>query len=215
MDRREFLEKAALIGAAPFVSPSTLFAASVVPVPSPVSKVRLIGDLYDATTIQPLLVGLLESFVPELQRRGYYTWFDDRYPDMWYHVDLRVAWDPIAVKTTPCGIDASYVIDCGRPSLMVSLSPYKSNDSYFTEGWKRPSMEEFVTMFQTADRAPILAQVLDKLMEPGRVPLPAPSHYCRQCRFGNHDRCSLIIRGPIGEVVTCCSCDHGYKETSD
>lgn len=163
MDRREFLGKVALIGAAPFVPPSALFAASVTPAQDP-----------DRATIHPLLVELLESFVPDLRRRGYYTWFDDRYPDMWYDVDLRVAWDPITVKTTPCGVEASYVTYCGRPHLMVSLSPYKSNDSYFSEDWIRDSMEEFALMFRTADRTPLLAQILEKLREPGRV-LP-PSH---------------------------------------
>lgn len=132
---------------------------------------------YDATIIRPLLVELLESFVPELRRRGYYTWFDDRYLYVEYTVDLRVARDPITVKTTFVGIDATYVIDCGRPSLMVSLSPYKANDTYFTVGWKRDTMEEFVQMFRTADRAPLFARVLKKLKEPGRVPAPSPKHW--------------------------------------
>lgn len=170
MDRREFLEKAALIGAAPFVPPSTLFAAGTAKAPDPVEKEQSIGDLYDAGTIRPLLVDVLESFVPKLQRRGYYTWFDDRYQYVQFTVDLKVAWDPIKIKTTQSGISATYVIDCGRPSLMVSLSPYRSNDSYFSVGWKRRSMEEFAVMCRTADRTPILSQVLEKLKEPGRVP---------------------------------------------
>jgi len=169
MDRREFLEKSALVGAAAFVPPSTLFAAATAKEPDAAPKERPIGDLYDAKTIRPLLVDFLESFVPELRRRGYYTWFDDRYEYVEFTVDLKVAWDPLKIKTTPSGIDATYVIDCGRPSLMVGLSPYKLHDVSFTDGWKRRSMEEFVAMCRTADRAPILAQILDKLKEPGRV----------------------------------------------
>jgi hypothetical protein len=169
MDRREFLEKAAVIGAAPFIPPSTLFSASVTPSPVPTEKDRPIGDLYDRATIDPLLIELLESFVPELQRRGYYTWFDDRYQDLGYTADLRVAWDPITVKTTNVGIHASYVIDCGFPSLGVSISPYRLHDIHFTQGWKRHSMEEFVVMCRTADRAPVLAQILWKLKQPGRM----------------------------------------------
>lgn len=172
MDRREFLGKAALMGAAPFV-PSALFAASVTPAPDAAPKGRqLVKPEYDAAIIRPLLVDVLDSFVPELQRRGYYTWFDDRYPYMWYNVDLRVALDPITVKTTPCGVQAGYGIDCGCPSLIVSIEPYRSNDSYFSVGWKRRSMEEFVLMCRTADRAPILDKILEKLKEPGRVPSP-------------------------------------------
>lgn len=143
---------------------------------------------HDATIIQPLLVEVVESFVPELRRRGYYTRFDDRYPHLFYMVDLKVAWDPITVKTTHSGIHASYVIDCGRPSLRVSISPYRLYDCAFTEGWERRSMEEFVLMCRTADRAPILEKILEKLKEPGRVPPPSPKHWM-PCKRGEvHER---------------------------
>lgn len=170
MDRREFMGKAALIGAAPFVLPSTIFAAVDATAPYPAPKERPIGDLYDATTIQPLLVDFLKSFVPELQRRGYYTWFDDRYSHIQYMADLKVAWDPVVVKTTRSSVHASYVIDGNSPALRVSVSPYRLHDTCFTEGWKRRSMEEFVLMFQTADRVPVFAQIIEKFKEPGRVP---------------------------------------------
>lgn len=170
MDRREFLEKAALIGAAPFIPGSVLFAGPLshpVVVADPIRPSAQLDP--DAAIIRPLLVELLESFVPELERHGYYTRLDDRYPNMWYMADLKVAWDPVTLETTWSGVHASYVINCGRPHLMVSLRPYQSMDSYFTPGWERDTLEEFALMFRTADRAPLLAQIIEKLKGSGRV----------------------------------------------
>lgn len=133
------------------------------------------SELFDDAAILPLLIKFLFSFVPELRRHGYYT-----APIIihdWYSMDLPVARDPIIAATTRNAVHVSYVIDCGRPSLMVSLSPYRLHDISFSEDWMRGTIPEFMEMLRTADRAPLVAQVLKALEEAGRVSPQSPKHW--------------------------------------
>jgi len=136
-----------------------------------------LSGLYDGKIIRPLLAGLLEALIPDLERRGFHARLEPPPLHNWFSADLRIARDPFTLRITNTGVDATYVIDCGRPSLMVSLSPYRLYDTYFTEDWKRNSMEEWVEMFRTRDRAPLVARILAALEEPGRVPRVSPKHW--------------------------------------
>lgn len=133
------------------------------------------AELVDDAETLPLLIKFLLSFVPELRRHGYYT-----APIIihdWYSMDLPVARDPMTAATTQNAVHVSYVIDCGRPSLMVSLRPYKLYDTSFSEHWMRDTMPEFKEMLRTADRAPLMAEVLKALEEAGRVSPKSPKHW--------------------------------------
>lgn len=142
------------------------------------------SELYDREVIYPLLIALLESFTPELHRHGYFTApvvaFD------WYMMDLPVARDPMTAKTTTSSVHLSYVIDCNRPAIMVSLHPYRLYDTGFSEEWQRDTMPEFVEMLRTADRSPLVAKILKGLQEDGRLGPISPKHWSPKKVPGAH-----------------------------